>query len=145
MKTVCLSEIKWSFFKDYTTAEKLYAACGMFREAVEMYNEAGLWEKAHAIASQNLDLEDVSEMYVTRAEDLEEAGKYREAEKLYLSVNQPDLAIAMYKKVEQYDNMVNKSIYIDNFCIYCYFHLINNLIRASFLCISPILKSLCFI
>lgn len=34
------------------------------------------------------------------------AGKFREAEKLYLSVNSPDLAIAMYKRVEQYDNMV---------------------------------------
>lgn len=78
----------------------------MYKEAVEMYNEAGMWEKAHNIASKYLDSEEVSDMYVKRAEELEEAGKYREAEKLYLSVNAPDLAIAMYKKVEQYDNMV---------------------------------------
>lgn len=81
----------------------------MYKEAVEMYNEAGLWEKAHGIASKYLDTEEVSDMYVKRAEELEQAGKYREAEKLYLSVNAPDLAIAMYKKGEQYDNMVRIS------------------------------------
>ncbi|XP_050517357.1 intraflagellar transport protein 172 homolog [Diabrotica virgifera virgifera] len=92
--------------KEYSTAEKLYAACGMYKEAVDMYNEAGQWEKAHAIASEHLDTEEVYDMYIKHAEALEEAGKYREAEKLYLSVNTPDLAIAMYKRVEQYDNMV---------------------------------------
>lgn len=74
-----------------------------------MYNEAGLWDKAHAIASKYLDPEEVSDMYVKRAEVLEQSGKYREAEKLYLSVNAQDLAIAMYKEVEQYDNMVRES------------------------------------
>ncbi|XP_050306348.1 intraflagellar transport protein 172 homolog [Anthonomus grandis grandis] len=92
--------------KDYYTAEKLYAACQMYKEAVEMYNEAGQWDKAHAIASKYLDQVEVSDMYITRAEELEEAGKYRDAEKLYLSVNSPDLAIAMYKRAEQYDNMI---------------------------------------
>ncbi|XP_066261495.1 intraflagellar transport protein 172 homolog [Euwallacea similis] len=92
--------------KDHSTAEKLYGACGMYKEAVDMYNEAGQWDKAHAIASKYLDQEEVSEMYIARAEELDGLGKYRDAEKLYLSVNAPDLAIAMFKRVEQYDNMV---------------------------------------
>ncbi|CAG9768133.1 unnamed protein product [Ceutorhynchus assimilis] len=92
--------------KDYFTAEKLYAASGMYKEAVDMYNEAGQWDKAHAIASKYLEQDEVSEMYIARAEELEDSGKFREAEKLYLSVNSPDLAIAMYKRVEQYDNMI---------------------------------------
>ncbi|VEN45242.1 unnamed protein product, partial [Callosobruchus maculatus] len=92
--------------KDYSTAEKLYAACGMYKQAVSMYNEAGLWEKAHSLASIHLEQDEVSDMYIKHAEQLEEAGKYREAEKLYLSVSSPDLAIAMYKRVEQYDNMI---------------------------------------
>ncbi|KAJ8934987.1 hypothetical protein NQ314_013074 [Rhamnusium bicolor] len=96
----------FSSVKDYSTAEKLYAACGMYKEAVDMYNEAGQWEKAHSIASKYLDQEEVSDMYIKHAEELEEAGKFRDAEKLYLSVNSPDLAIAMYKRAEQYDNMV---------------------------------------
>ncbi|XP_060519882.1 intraflagellar transport protein 172 homolog [Cylas formicarius] len=92
--------------KDYATAEKLYLACGMYKEAVNVYNEAGQWDKAYAIASKYLDQGEVSDMYIARAEQLEEAGKYRDAEKLYLSVNSPDLAIAMYKRAEQYDNMI---------------------------------------
>lgn len=38
----------------------------MYKEAVDMYNEAGQWDKAHAIASKYLDQEEVSEMYITR-------------------------------------------------------------------------------
>ncbi|CAH1372030.1 unnamed protein product [Tenebrio molitor] len=91
---------------DHATAEKLYTSCGMFKEAVDMYNAAGLWEKAHSIASQYLEQEEVADMYIKKAAELEENGKYRDAERLYVSVNSPDLAIAMYKRVEQYDNMV---------------------------------------
>ncbi|CAG9856074.1 unnamed protein product [Phyllotreta striolata] len=96
----------FSSVKEFTTAEKLYSACGMYKEAVDMYNEAGQWEKAHAIASKYLENEEVSDMYSKHAEELEEAGKYREAEKLYLQIDNPDAAIAMYKRVEQYDHMV---------------------------------------
>lgn len=92
--------------KEYNIAEKLYTVGGMFREAVDMYNEAGHWEKAHSLASQYLDQSEVADMYIKKATDLEENGKYREAERLYVSVNSPDLAIAMYKKVEQFDNMI---------------------------------------
>lgn len=88
----------------------------MYKEAVDMYNEAGQWEKAHSLASKYLDQEEVSDMYIKHAEQLEESGKFRDAEKLYLSVNSPDLAIAMYKRIEQYDNMVNKYIRFVRFC-----------------------------
>ncbi|XP_044261133.1 intraflagellar transport protein 172 homolog [Tribolium madens] len=92
--------------RDFATAEKLYISSGMYKEAVDMYNEAGQWEKAHNLASQYLEPEEVAEMYIKKAAQLEENGKFRDAERLYVSVNSPDLAIAMYKKVEQYDNMV---------------------------------------
>lgn len=78
----------------------------MYKTAVDMYNEAGQWEKAHSIASSYLDQDEVADMYIKHAEQLEEAGKYRDAERLYLSINSPDLAIAMYKRAEQYDHMV---------------------------------------
>lgn len=92
--------------KDYATAEKLFITAGMHREAVDMYNNANLWEKAHALASQHLDENEVADMYIKQAQALETNGKFREAEKLYLSINEPDLAIAMYKKHEQYENMI---------------------------------------
>ncbi|KAK4876609.1 hypothetical protein RN001_009115 [Aquatica leii] len=92
--------------RDYATAEKMYVTAGMYKEAAEMYNESGQWEKAYNLASRFLDKSEVSEMYLKQAEQLEEAGKFRDAEKLYLSVDAPDMAIAMYKRVDQYDNMI---------------------------------------
>ncbi|XP_044747182.1 intraflagellar transport protein 172 homolog [Coccinella septempunctata] len=92
--------------KEYALAEKLYIMSGMYREAVNMYNNAGQWENAHNLASEYLEPDEVSTMYLKQAEILEEEKKYRDAEKLYLSVNSPDMAIAMYKRAEQYDNMV---------------------------------------
>lgn len=84
----------------------MYTACGMYKETVQMYGEAGQWDKAQRLASQYLDPNEVSEMFVKQAQTLESNGKYREAEKLYLSIDAVDLAIAMYKRAEQYDNMV---------------------------------------
>lgn len=92
----------------------MYTACGMYKETVEMYGEAGNWNKAQQLASQYLDPQEVSEMFIKQAENLENTGKYRDAEKLYISIDAADLAIAMYKRVEQYDNMVfsyNKILY----------------------------------
>lgn len=94
--------------KDFQIAEKLFLSCAMYKEAVDMYNEAGQWEKAHSLASLYLDQNEVADMYIKKAAELEDKGKYRDAERLYVSVNSPDLAIAMYKKVEQYDSMVKK-------------------------------------
>lgn len=84
----------------------MYIACGMYKEIVKMYGDANNWNKAQQIASQYLDPQEVSEMFLKQAENLESNGKYRDAEKLYISIDAADSAIAMYKKVEQYENMV---------------------------------------
>lgn len=44
-------------------------------------------------------------MYNSQAQQLEEQGRLKEAEKLYILVEEPDLAISMYKKQRQYDHM----------------------------------------
>lgn len=89
----------------------MYVSCNMYKEAVVMYSIAGQWEKSQKLASQYLDPDEVSDMFVKQAEILENEGKYRDAEKLYLSVDAADLAIAMYKRVEQYDNMVRGALF----------------------------------
>ena len=48
----------------------------------------------------------VSGMYVQQAKQLEEQGKYKEAERLYVTVNEPDLAIAMYKNKKMWNDMI---------------------------------------
>jgi intraflagellar transport protein 172 len=66
---------------------------------------AGEWDKAHKLASQYLGSNEVSAMYTSHAKSLEEQGKLREAEKLYLYISEPDMAISMYKKHHQYDQV----------------------------------------
>ncbi|BFY99323.1 hypothetical protein BsWGS_02362 [Bradybaena similaris] len=91
---------------EYETAEKLYVEAGCNREAVDMYNKAGKWEQAHKLAATYMRGEDVSNLYITQARQLEDEGKFREAEKLYVAVEEPDLAITMYKKQRMYGDMI---------------------------------------
>ena len=91
---------------EHKMAEKFFLAGGLQKHAIEMYNAAGKWEQAHQLAAKHLNPEEVSRMYVGQAQELEEQGRFKEAEKLYISVKEPDLAIAMYKKQRQYDNMI---------------------------------------
>ncbi|XP_066969064.1 intraflagellar transport protein 172 homolog [Macrobrachium rosenbergii] len=96
----------YAITNDLRSAEKFYVKGGMFKEAIEMYNQAGEWEKAHKLASKHMGADEVAVMYVNQAQVLEGEGKFREAEKLYISVHEPDLAITMYKKQRQYDQMM---------------------------------------
>lgn len=91
---------------EYETAEKFYVEAGCTREAVDMYNTAGMWEQAHKLAATYMKGEDVSTLYIAQARQLEEQGKFKEAERLYVAVEEPDLAITMYKKQRMYADMV---------------------------------------
>ncbi|CAL4073000.1 unnamed protein product, partial [Meganyctiphanes norvegica] len=92
--------------QDLKNAEKYYVQGGMYKEAIEMYNQAGEWERAHQLASRYMGADEVAVMYVNQAQVLEGQGKFKEAEKLYISVHEPDLAITMYKKQRQFDQMM---------------------------------------
>ncbi|XP_071532014.1 intraflagellar transport protein 172 homolog [Panulirus ornatus] len=91
---------------DLKKAEKFYIKGGMYNEAITMYNQAGEWECAHQLASKYMAADKVAVMYVSQAQLLESQGKFKEAEKLYISVHEPDLAITMYKKQRQFDQMM---------------------------------------
>ncbi|XP_060552918.1 intraflagellar transport protein 172 homolog [Ruditapes philippinarum] len=91
---------------EYETAEKLYVEAGCTREVVDMYNQAGKWEQAHKMASTYMKSDDVSSLYISQARQLEDQGKFKEAEKLFVAVKEPDLAISMYKKQKMYNDMI---------------------------------------
>ena len=44
---------------------------------------------------------DANDLFIKQGETFEAQGKLREAEKMYLKVREPDLAIAMYKNNKQ--------------------------------------------
>jgi intraflagellar transport protein 172 len=72
---------------------------------VRVTDFTGEWDKAHKLARQYLESNEVSEMFISQAKTLEEQGRLREAEKLYIYVSEPDMAISMYKKHHQYDQV----------------------------------------
>ncbi|TPX62114.1 hypothetical protein PhCBS80983_g00643 [Powellomyces hirtus] len=87
-------------------AEKYYVMAGQPQDAVEMYTKAGKWDSAHALATSYMSHEDVAFLYISQAKEMEAQGKLKEAEKLYLTVKEPDLAINMYKNHKMYDHMI---------------------------------------
>jgi len=98
-----------SHFEDqrqYAEAEKYYIKAGMRQEAVEMYTRNNLWDLAHKVAKMYMSEQEISALYINQAQQYEISGKYKDAERLYLKVNEPDLAIHMYKKARQYDSMI---------------------------------------
>lgn len=82
-------------------AESLYVKSGQFKAAVEMYIKSDQWEPAYRIAVECMGTDEVHGLYLTKAEELEAQGRLREAERLYVLVKEPDLAISMYNKTKQ--------------------------------------------
>ncbi|KAM6180361.1 LOW QUALITY PROTEIN: intraflagellar transport protein 172 homolog [Erethizon dorsatum] len=96
----------YASLQEYEIAEDLYIKGDRIKDAIDMYTQAGHWEKAHKLAMKCMRPEDVSVLYITQAQEMEKQGKYREAERLYVTVEEPDLAITMFKKHKLYDDMI---------------------------------------
>ncbi|MEQ2313666.1 hypothetical protein AMECASPLE_004402, partial [Ameca splendens] len=96
----------YASIQDYEVAEQLFVKGGRIKDAVDMYTAAGRWEEAHKLAVKCMTEEEVSALYVSRAQELEKDGKFKEAERLFATVKQPDLAITMYKKNQMFDDVI---------------------------------------
>ncbi|XP_043460196.1 intraflagellar transport protein 172 homolog [Prionailurus bengalensis] len=96
----------YASLQEYEIAEELYIKGDRTKDAIDMYTQAGRWEQAHKLAMKCMRPEDVSVLYITQAQEMEKQGKYREAERLYVTVEEPDLAITMFKKHKLYDDMI---------------------------------------
>ena len=92
--------------RNYDDAERFYLRAGLPQDVVEMYSKANKWERAHRIATEHMSQAEVAMLYITQAHRLESSGKLKEAERLYVMVHEPDLAINMYKKNRRYDDMI---------------------------------------
>jgi len=92
--------------KAFFEAEKYFIKAGSPQDAVDMYSAAHKWEEAHKVAASYMSDGDIAMLHITQAQRLETQHRFKDAEKLYLLVKEPDLAINMYKKNRQYDQMV---------------------------------------
>jgi intraflagellar transport protein 172 len=71
-----------------------------------MYCRADRWEAAHKVAVGYMTDAEAALLYTKRARELEANQRWKEAEKMYLTVKEHDLAINMYKKNRMYDHMI---------------------------------------
>jgi len=92
--------------RQWELAERAFVKSSRPQRAVQMYVEAGQYEKAHKVAKAHMSPHERTELYISLAQKLEQGGKLSEAEQLYLLVNEFDLAINMYKKREEYEQML---------------------------------------
>lgn len=90
----------------YEIAQRCFVNADQPQLAVEMLTHLGRWEKAYNVATQYMSESEVGVLYVSQAQKLESEGKFKEAEKLYLTVKEKDLAINMYKKHRRFEDMV---------------------------------------
>lgn len=70
-----------------------------------MLFDKGKWEKAHNLLKNNPTLTDLSDELEAHGKKLEDMGRIKEAEKLYLALDKADLAINMYKNFQRYDEV----------------------------------------
>uniref|UniRef100_A0A3Q1C4I4 Uncharacterized protein n=1 Tax=Amphiprion ocellaris TaxID=80972 RepID=A0A3Q1C4I4_AMPOC len=96
----------YASMQEYEVAEQLFVKGGHIKDAIEMYTTAGRWEEAHKLAVKCMTEEEVMALYISRAQELERDGKFKEAERLFATVKQPDLAITMYKKNRMFDDVI---------------------------------------
>jgi intraflagellar transport protein 172 len=96
----------YSEIRNFRMAERYYMQGGMATEVVKMYLENSLWDEARKIADRSMNPDSIAILYEQQAQAFEAQHKYTEAERLYLDINDPDLAINMYKKLRMHDKMV---------------------------------------
>eukprot|EP00042_Codosiga_hollandica_P051782 m.643612 g.643612 ORF g.643612 m.643612 type:complete len:1752 (+) comp58351_c0_seq22:791-6046(+) len=92
--------------RQFAIAQRYYLAANQPRSAIDMYIANAMWDEAHKLCTKYMQPDAVADLYIQQAEILESKLKFKEAEKLYLTVNEADLAINMYKKVKLYSDMI---------------------------------------
>jgi len=92
--------------QEFELAEGCYVKANNAKKAIDMYIKNSQWESAHTLATSHMNKEDVADLYIAQAEVLEAKFAYKEAEKLYLTIENPEMAINMYKKAKRLDDMI---------------------------------------
>jgi intraflagellar transport protein 172 len=99
--------------KNFDLAEKFFIKAKNFENLIEIFIKNKKWERLESFIekySHNVtDNEKVKNILIELAIKYEKDSvnpKYKEAEKLYIYANEPDLAITMYKNLRNFEEMV---------------------------------------
>ena len=96
----------YSLAQQFKQAEKYFALAKCEKDAIQMYTESGQWKAAHKLATRCMSSAEVTSLYKQQATVLQGKGKWREAERLLLTVNALDDAIEMYRSNRKFDHML---------------------------------------
>lgn len=95
--------VKFAAAKKFEDAERLFIMAEMNRDAISMYLNNGMLEKASKIASELLSKNDIEDFFTVEARHMVEKREFDKAEKLYLFLNKPEAAVVMWKTNGRYD------------------------------------------
>ena len=98
-----------AYFKsvnEFENAEKYYVQSGRAKEALDMYYSVGNWEKAFPLAVTIMNRDEAKTWFKNIAQDMENTGNLKAAERIYLVIQDPDTAINMYKKRKKYKEVI---------------------------------------
>ncbi|KAK6046896.1 hypothetical protein COOONC_15599 [Cooperia oncophora] len=87
-------------------AERLYVEASLHKEAIAMYIKNNRWADAYRLSEEFLGKEETFALYEAKAEELEQQGRYADAEQLYISIGMSNRAVLMYKNAERNDDVI---------------------------------------
>lgn len=96
----------FEFKRKLDEAEKYYIKSGDPLLAFMMYVNSGKWDKVEEVVKTYLKGDESAKIIANYAVKLQQEGRLKEAEKLYIMGNDVNSAIQMYKVYKQYDNMI---------------------------------------
>ncbi|EFP04115.1 CRE-OSM-1 protein [Caenorhabditis remanei] len=84
---------------EFERAERLFVEAGLFNDAILMYGKNSKWIDAFRLSEEFHGKEATISSYLAKAEDLDEHGRFAEAEQLYITIGMPHKAVQMYDRV----------------------------------------------
>uniref|UniRef100_A0A665WKK4 Intraflagellar transport 172 n=1 Tax=Echeneis naucrates TaxID=173247 RepID=A0A665WKK4_ECHNA len=94
----------YASMQDYKVAEQLFVKGGHIKDAIDMYTTASRWEEAHKLAVKCMSEEEVLALYISRAQELEGDGKFKEAEYHFMEAEEWKAAVHMYRVNDMWED-----------------------------------------
>ncbi|EYB98280.1 hypothetical protein Y032_0132g1691 [Ancylostoma ceylanicum] len=87
-------------------AERLYLEANLQKEAIAMYIKHNRWADAYRLSEEFLGKEETFALYEAKAEELEQQGRYADAEQLFVSIGMSNRAVLMYRNADRNDDVI---------------------------------------
>lgn len=76
---------------EYKSAEKFFLRSRNPKAAIDMFIQAGMWDDAHRLSVRYMNPDDVADLYISKAEELEQSNKYVRPSACHPSVGLPSV------------------------------------------------------